>query len=201
MSFLFARLTSSKYGYNAHACGLQHSQTLVVEVAYVDGLTNTKGSDVDYELVQEVLLQARNGEFAAKNLEFTTGLNTLRVTNDSNGNLDRYGFACNYTEEVDVLAVVLYGVELSLAHNTFLDVTVDVELYDVRFGSVKEFFSLRSLNREVDSLATVTVEYAGNKVLAADVFCAFFAKYFAFNAFDLNGLHSDNLLKLIMFLG
>ena len=189
-AFLFAGLTSSRNSHNRSASRLQQGEALEVEVANVDSLANAEVGDVDYELVEKVLFEARNSKFTTENLEFTTGFNTLRVTNDSHGNLDSYGFACNYTEEVDVLAVVLNGVELSLAHNAFLDVAVDVNLYDVRFGSVDEFLCLSGLNGEVDGLATVTVEYAGNEVLATDVFCALLTEVLALNAFNLNGLHS-----------
>ena len=194
--FLLAGLTSSQHSNNAQACGLEHSKTLELEVANVDGLTNAEVGDVDYELVEQVLLETRNSKFATENLEFTTGLNALRVTHDSHGNLDCNGLTCSYAIEIDVLAVVLNGVELGLTHNTLLDVAINVDLHDVGFGGVEEFLCLCSLNGEVDGLATVAIEHAGDEFLTTDVFCAFFAELLALNAFNLNSLHNKKCVEV-----
>ena len=58
------------------------------------------------------------------------------------------------------------GVILNLAHNSLLNLTVDVELNDVRVGSVDELVELLSVDSECYLLAT-TIDDAGYLTLAA----------------------------------
>ena len=143
-------------------------QTLELEVAGDHAVVDVQRGDVDVELVGEVLHQGLDLQGAGKLGELTAGLDTHRVTEDVEGNVDGDGLLLVHGEEVHVQAVVIHRVPLVLVGDGGVHLAIEVEVHDVGGGGVGETHQLLLDDGEQDVVHTETIEVAGDEALAAE---------------------------------
>ncbi len=120
-----------------------------MEVAYGHGLAQTQMVDVDDQALGNLVVESLHLQLTHGERELTTGLHTLGVTLDLDGNFHHYGLVGIYLEEIDVEQSVLDGLELQVLDHglNLLAVQVDVNLEDV--GSVDELAHILGVHYDV----------------------------------------------------
>ena len=155
--------------------------------------------------------------------QLTTGLHTLGVADELDGNFDDNGLFVVDLEEVDVEDVVLYGVELDVLEDGHLLVAVEFDLDSEDFGAVYEFangvvgdddvggdetlavFDLNDL-LALFELAGVgefndfaTADYCGDLVVGAESLCGLLAEVDAGSGGQLVSFHCKMRVKWLCY--
>ena len=92
-------------------------------------------------------------------------------------------------EEINMQHGIFYRVELHLTHNANLFLSFDIELYQIRLGSVDQRFKRTCIHSEVDRFFAVSINYTRNHSLFTDGLTLFFAESVAFYTGDFDCFH------------
>ncbi len=161
------RRTSYANCANCLRCRRYELQALELKVTNEDGLTNLERSNINNELVWQVLQHTLNYELTSRQSQLTADLNTLGVTGQTYRDCNRYRLILLNTIEINVENLLANWVELNLTQNRLLYLTVELNLYDIRVRGVNKRLNRLSVNRESDILAC-TIQYARNHALATN---------------------------------
>ena len=181
--------TSYANGANGSCSGSNKLKVLELEVTNEDSLTYVQGSYVNNDLIGQVSLESLNCELTCRLSQLTTNLNTGSVTCEAYGYSDCNGLTLLDTVEINVEDLLTYGVELNLAHYSLLNLTVDVELNDVRVGSVDQRLNSLSVNGECN-LLTTTIQNARDLTLTTACLSSLLTEISACSSLNLKCFHS-----------
>ena len=141
--------TGELNGANDGILGIDEFETLEVKFADLHALTKTKFVNVDLKAFGHCSIESLYFEALHCQAQFTTGLNTLGMTDELDRNLNNDRLGVVDLEEVDVEDVVLNGMELNIFQNSHSGLAVEVELDGEDVGSVDEFADSLVRNNDI----------------------------------------------------
>ena len=177
LSLLCSCTTSSTCqlnGANHNFLRVNQLKTLVVQLANLDSLTKTKRSNVNNQLLGNLIVCSTNFQLTHLQLELTTGTYTFCQTFEGNGHFHNDGLLCCNLIEIDVKDTVCNRVELNVLQHSLASLAIDNEVYRVDVGRIHEVTNFVISHCEVSSngqivLATFnTIQYSRDAVSLAD---------------------------------
>ena len=166
--------TSQLNGANHNFLRVNQLKTFVVQLANLDSLTKTKGSNVNNQLLGNLIVCSTNFQLTHLQLELTTGTYTFCQTFEGNGYFHNDGLLICNLIEVDVEDAVSYRVKLDVLQHCLASLAIDNEVYRVDVGRINEVtnfvvsYSKVSSNGQVVFATFNTIQYSGDAVSLAD---------------------------------
>ena len=120
----------------------------------------------DGQFIGKVCKLGADTQAAGELDELTTLANSDRMAGEYEGNVDADGLVLVHEEEIDMEAVVLYGMELKLMDNGVVGLSVaEDQVYDVAGGGVGDTLEILGVDCEEDVLDAESVEVARDEAL------------------------------------
>lgn len=166
--------TSQLNGANHNLLRVNQLKAFVVQLAHLDSLAKAERSNVNNQLLGNLVVSGANLQLASLQLQLTTGTHTFCQTFEGNGHFHNDGLLCCNLIEIDVEDTVCNRVELNVLQHSLASLTIDNEIYRVDVGRIDEVTNFVVSHCEVSSngqivLATFnTIQYSGDAVSLAD---------------------------------
>ena len=156
-------------------------QTLEAELANLDALANLQGSNIDVEVLRNLLVRSSNVDLTDREVHATTITYTLCKTCELNWDTDCDRLLIVNLEEVYVKNSVSYRVELDILEDSCVRLAVDNEVDNIDVRSVDNLTELSHRNCKSHScrlavLLCEAVNVARNKSFLTQCLRSFLAK-------------------------